>query len=361
MSQTSDVAPLGLELTTNPGLEAVVRAEVGERIGNRLPPGRGLAFPPATDKGRVPVDLEATTAELQPMALQLRAIHHVIRRVTAFTLPADGALAAIREHLAATPIPGLTPTTPFRVSSVRSGVHDFTSVDVQAAAGAGLQAGTGAPVNLRDYAVHVQVDVIGARCLVGVRWSDRPLSRRFARPYERRVALAANVAYALLRLAAIGRPPRRLLDPCCGTGTILLEAGCIHADTQLVGRDSDPRSVAGAAQNLAAYGLGGRSRTSVGDARALGELRAEAPFDAIVTNPPFGRRLGRRIDFRRFYRELLTGAREIIADDGRLVLLADRRGLFNAACRDAGGWHIRDVRIVELGGIHPGIYVLTPI
>jgi tRNA (guanine6-N2)-methyltransferase len=106
--------------------------------------------------------------------------------------------------------------------------------------------------------------------------------------------------------------------------------------------------------------MGDRGRILHGDARALDTFADCAPFDAIVTNPPFGRRLGQHIDFRRFYRDLLDGAREVIAEDGRLVLLADRRGLFNSACRDSGRWHIRDVRIVELGGIHPGVFVLTP-
>ncbi len=353
---------LTLELTTNPGLEAIVRAELTEHLAAAGLDTAAYEFPERTDKGRVPVRIAARETELRPLALRLRSIHHAIRQVAAFPLVGDDPLEIIRTRLAALALPGLDTSTTFRVSSVRSGEHEFTSMDVQAAAGAGIQAGTGAPVDLRHYDVHVEVDVVGERCLVGVRWSNHPLSRRFARPFERRVAIAANVAYALLRLATTGQAPRSVLDPCCGTGTILLEAGCIHPATRLVGVDSDARCVEGAARNLAAYGLAERGRTLVGDARELDTIAdaAEAPFDAIVTNPPFGRRLGRHIDFRRFYRELLVSARKLIAPDGRLVLLADRRGLFNTACREAGGWHIRDVRIVELGGIHPGIYVLTP-
>lgn len=351
---------MNLTFTTNPGLEDVVRAEFTERVAASVLAEREIVWPKANLKGRVPVAIDATQAELHPIALEMRSIHHVIRDLTAFALPAADALAAIRRHLAGMDLPGLDAGTPFRVTSMRTGEHDFTSMDVQAAAGAGIQARTGAPVSLREHRVHVEVDVVDDQCLVGLRWSERALSLRLRRPYERRVALAANVAHALLRLAAVGDAPGRILDPCCGTGTILLEAGHLHPGIELVGSDSDDRSVEGAASNLEHYGMAQRSRILQADVRALAELAHLGPFDAIVTNPPFGRRLGQRIDFRRFYREFLDGAREVIHDNGRLVLLADRRGLFNSACRDSGRWHIRDVRIVELGGIHPGIFVLTP-
>lgn len=352
---------LDLVFTVNPGLETVVREEFAERIAATALAGRKVRFPPSPAAGRVPVRVAASAHELEPIALAMRSVHHVVRGVDAFTLPATGSLDAIRARLAGTAIPGLTAATPFRVTSNRSGRHPFTSMDIQAAAGAGIRARSGAPVDLKRYAVNVQVDVVDDLCLVGIRWSRRALSLRFERPYRRRVALAANVAHAMLRLAAPGPAPARVLDPCCGTGTILLEAGMMFPQARLIGGDTDPRSVEGAGRNLAFHGLAQRSRTLRADARDLAALATLGPFDAIVVNPPFGRRLGRRTDFRRFYGELLAGSREIIAREGRLVLLADRRGAFNRACRDAGGWHIRDVRIIELGDIHPGLFVLTPI
>lgn len=348
-----------LTLTTNPGLEASVRGEIKERLAASPLGDRTWAVPPSPAKGRVPITIDAGADELVSLVLALRSIHHVIRDVEQFPLPANEPLTGIRAQLAALDIPGLDATTPFRVTSVRSGDHDFTSMDVQSAAGAGIVDRNAAPVDLRGYASHVQVDVLDDTVFVGLRWSEHPLSRRFRRPYERRVALAANVAYAMLSLAMPAGLDGRLLDPCCGTGTILLEAGAIAPTVQLIGGDSDTRSVTGCAENLAYYGLSDRAQTQRADARQLTELSDLGPFDAIVTNPPFGRRLGQKIDFHRFYRELLGGAREIIAPGGRLVLLADKRNAFNSACHQAGGWHIQDVRIIELGGIHPGIFVLT--
>lgn len=349
-----------LTLTTNPGLEECVREEWHELLLTAGLAERDRDPPGITLQGRVPVVVDADASELHPLAVRLRSVHHVIRDIAAFDLPDTDPLTAIRSRLAGIDLPGLDADTPFRVTSMRSGVHAFTSMDVQIAAGAGIQDRSGAPVSLRNHAMHVEVDVIDERVLVGVRWSEHALSRRFARPYQRRVALAANVAHAMLRLAAREHEPRALLDPCCGTGTILLEAGHMFPQARLVGSDSDPRSVTGAAENLTHYDLAARSATFQADCRALSGMAAEGPFDAIATNPPFGRRLGQRIDFRRFYRELLDGARTLITAEGRLVLLADRRGLFNSAVRDSGRWHIRDVRIIELGGIHPGLYVLEP-
>ncbi len=349
-----------LTLTTNPGLEDCVRDEWRELLLAAGLAERDCDAPGITLQGRVPVVVDADASELRPLAARLRGVHHVIRDIAAFDLPATDPLPAIRSRLASIDLPGLDADTPFRVTSMRTGTHAFTSMDVQVAAGAGIQQRSGAPVSLHNHAVHVEVDVVDDRVLVGTRWSEHPLSRRFARPYQRRVALAANVAHAMLRLAARKHEPRALLDPCCGTGTILLEAGHMFPHARLVGGDSDPRSVAGAAENLAHYDLAGRGTIRHGDCRELSAMADAGPFDGIVTNPPFGRRLGQRIDFRRFYRELLDGARALITAEGRLVLLADRRGLFNSAVRDSGRWHIRDVRIIELGGIHPGLYVLEP-
>lgn len=349
-----------LTLTTNAGLEASVHDEWIARLAAAGLADRSGDVPSPRDKGRVQVNADASEDELRPCALHMRSIHHVIRDVATLALPAADPLAAIEAGLADLDLPGLDACTPFRVTSARTGNHAFTSMDVQAAAGAGIRARTGAPVSLREHAVHVEVDVINDQVLIGVRWSEHPLSRRFARPYQRRVALGANVAHAMLRLAARERPPQAVLDPCCGTGTILLEAANMFPQARLIGSDSDPRSVIGAGENLAHYKLEERGTTCQADCRELATLAAHGPVDAIVTNPPFGRRLGQRIDFRRFYRELLAGARDLIAERGRLILLADRRGLFNSAVRDCGCWHIRDVRIIELGGIHPGLYVLEP-
>lgn len=347
-----------LTLTTNPGLEDVVTAEIGERAADVGLDRAALAFPDSGVGGRVRVDLPLTAAGVRTLALSLRSIHHVLRHVMTFPLPTAGALDEVYRRLYALDWPELDSTTPFRVTSARHGQHDFTSQQLQAAAGAALQARTGAPVDLQGYAVNVQVDAVGELCTVGVRWTERPLGLRFERPFNRRVALKPPVAYALLRLAAGDRSPRRLLDPFCGTGTILLEAGELLPALELVGSDVSRACVDGAARNLERAGRAQRARLLHGDARQLALQHPPESFDLIATNPPYGRKLGRGIRFARFYGDLLAAARAVAVPGARLGLLVGKRGAFRVALQRTGGWRLRHVRIVDMNRVHAGLFVL---
>ncbi|MDZ7749476.1 MAG: methyltransferase [Halofilum sp. (in: g-proteobacteria)] len=346
-----------LMLTTTPGLEDVTAAELGEQLlAAGLDPDT-LDWPAAGVAGRVRAAVPLPEAETRRLALGLRLIHHALRHVATFDLPGAGGLAEIERRIRACAWPELDAATPFRVTGSRHGEHGFTSPMLQATAGAVLQEMSGAPVDLEGYAVNVQVDVVRARCIIGVRWTDRPLGLRFERRFNRRVALKPPVAHALLRLATGGGQPARLLDPFCGTGTILLEAGAMLPGTTLFGGDASATCVDGTRANLTAAGLCPARVTRV-NARTLARHYPEAYFDVIVTNPPFGRRLGRGTNFTRLYADLLTGAARVLRPGGRLALLAGRRGALDKARRRVGGWRARHARVIDMNHVHAGLVVL---
>lgn len=118
-------------------------------------------------------------------------------------------------------------------------------------------------VTMTDYRVGLRLGGLGRRVT--------------ARAVERRGALRPAVAAAMVHLAG---PPQRgvLLDPCCGTGTILSEAEA--AGWLPAGGDIDVAAARSAVAN-------GCARVAVLDARRL-------PFpddvaNVVVTNLPFGR------------------------------------------------------------------------
>lgn len=346
-------------MTTTPGLEDVVAAELGERARAAGVDPAGMAWHPAEIGGHVRVDLPLAEPEAQALALSLRSVHHVLRHRLRFELPPSGALAAVEARLAALDWPGMGPGTPFRVSSNRHGDHDFTSPQLQAAAGSAIVARTGAPVDLEDYRVHVQVDAIGRRCLVGLRWTERELGLRFERVYNQRVALKPLVAYAMLRVArGDGPEPARVLDPFCGTGTLLLEAGTIHPGAALLGSDALAACAEGSRRNLAAVGLAHRARLECGDARTLGERHAPGSIGLIATNPPYGHRLGRRLRFVDFYRDFLAAAVAVLRPAGRLVVLVGRQAAFDKARARVPGLESLHERTLSLGGMRVRLVVL---
>ncbi|MEQ1569194.1 MAG: THUMP domain-containing protein [Myxococcota bacterium] len=338
-----------VECTTNPGLEDLVGAEL-----------RGLGLDAAAtlrpDGLAGHVHLVSDDPLLWDHARRLRSVHRVVRPIAEVDLPPTGALEHLRAAVAeaARGIPELADDgAVFRVRCKRLGEHPFTSEDVERVGGAGVRDVWLRPVRLTGAAVVVRCDVVGPRLRVGVEAPPRAVVEL---PFRPSTSLRESVAWALLELAFPAAPPRRLLDPFVGGGTILTEAAARWPEVALCGSDLHHRCADGVRQNLAAWA--DRSTTRVGDARELLRTWPDHRFDAIVTNPPWGHRLGRDLDIEALYRVFLRSATEVATDDCRLVVLALRRGAFNRALGAARGWETRHVRIVELGGLYAGAFVL---
>ncbi len=105
----------------------------------------------------------------------------------------------------------------------------------------------------------------------------RPKKRPFFHP----TAMPAKLARCMVNLA---QPERGdlVLDPFCGTASILVEAWLIGC--RVVGFDVQPHMVRGGLQNLLHYGVKLQG-VAVADARHLPAARV----DCIVTDPPYGR------------------------------------------------------------------------
>ena len=352
----SSPPPTELALTTNPGLEDLAAAELRERLGGTR--ADTLEHLPAPFSGWVHVRCPGPREPLVTAARAMRSIHHILRPVATFDLPDEHPMEEIEARLRRMDLPELAEAPPFRVTSERQGTHPFTSHDLQRVGGAVLVERYGAPVDLEGFAVNVRLDVTGNRCAVAVQLTRKALSNRFARAGNPRVALRANVAYACLRLARLGEGTGRLLDPFCGSGTVLLEAGSLLPGLELYGSDWGARAIAGARENLAAAGLSERAHLEQADARQLSERYPPGFFDALVTNPPFGMRLGRDIQFTAFYVTLLRQAFRVLREGGRLVVLVHKRGSFNEAVRQVGSFRIRHVQVVETSTLYPAIFVL---
>lgn len=347
-----------IELTTNPGLEALAFDELKEVCA-----AAGLAAPERRDsgmKGRLLAACAAPWNTLNSLALSLRSVHHVLRPLAHFSLPADTPLEAVRKHLAAVPIPDLEDgQRTFRVTATRVGTHDFTSDDVARMAGAGVIDRSGNPVNLTQPEVTVRVDVVDDACSVGIQVTDKALSLRHGHAYRQRVSLRATVAYAMLRMSGLSRRPRLIADPFMGSGTLLLEAGAVFPEAALFGGDKFDRPAEGAQRNLEDAGLMGRTRIVQGDARDLDQVLEPGSVDLIVSNPPFGVQLGQRMNFFAFYLRWLQASRTVLSDDGRLVALVHKQDAFRAACNRAG-YRILATRVVETANLFVAIFVTAP-
>jgi len=176
------------------------------------------------------------------------------------------------------------------------------------------------------------------RCTLLVDTSGQSLHKRGWRVFQGRAPLAETLAAAVL-LASEWDRCSPLLDPFCGSGTLLVEAALLAANhapglfrerfafegfadfdarrwealkreararvafprhLRLLGSELDEGTLEGARQNLASAGLAERVELAVADAREFAPRRGWNAW--VVTNPPYGERVGEGEDLRGLYR-----------------------------------------------------------
>ena len=98
-------------------------------------------------------------------------------------------------------------------------------------------------------------------------------------PISYPITMHPRLARALVNLARLKRGDK-IIDPFCGTGSILIEAALI--DMEVYGSDIDEGMIFAARRNMEKFGI--RGNLSVMD---IGEVSGN--YDAVITDPPYGR------------------------------------------------------------------------
>ncbi len=334
-----------LSMTTTPGLEAVVADEW--RRKSAPAPCQTL---PSGFMGRA---LIQTTLPPQPalgVARSMRSIHHIIEPLAATISPEPLTLDGLEAQVAAS-VPTsalLSAQTPFRVTANRRGTHPFTSEDVGRRLGAHFARHSGAPVNLGDPQIDLRIDIKDQSWTLGIQHTRTALSRRQQRPYNHPVSLRPDMAYAMLHTLGPDSP-QTLADPFCGAGTILMEAASLWPDCQIWGSDWKRRAAQGAQANIEAMGLDAQVAIREADALTLSAHLAPHSQEAIVSNPPFGKRLGRGADYKTFFDAMLAQMERLLCPGGRAVLLIGRHGPFFDALKHRTGWQVRSKTRIHSG------------
>jgi len=217
---------------------------------------------------------------------------------------------------------------------------DFVTLRVKDAVADHFREATGRrpSVATRDPDVRIHAFLDAATCTLYLDTSGDPLFKRGRREHVGEAPLKKNLAAGILRLAG-WRPGTPLLDPMCGAGTFLSEAADMSlgraagrdrefgfrklarfdarswerehaaaareerpvAALPIFGSDLFGRSVEQARRNLREAGL--EAAVSLKQANLL-ELSAPAGHGMLVTNPPYGVRLGDAERLAAFYPQL---------------------------------------------------------
>ncbi|MFB6110066.1 MAG: methyltransferase domain-containing protein [Halodesulfurarchaeum sp.] len=192
----------------------------------------------------------------------------------------------------------------------------------------------GFSVDLGDPAHTLVALFAGDRAVLG--WAVMAPRRDFGapptdRPFFQPGSMDPMLARAVCNLARVG-PGDLVLDPMCGTGGLLIEAGRLGA--RPVGFDTQPKMVAGTRENLRSA-LETTPLVARGDATHLPVRTGR--IDAVVVDAPYGRQSKIATHgLEALVRGALTEAGRV---SSRAVIVADRP--YADLAREAG-WTVTD-------------------
>ncbi len=153
----------------------------------------------------------------------------------------------------------------------------------------------------------------------------RPRKRPFFHPS----AMPAKLARCMVNLAQ-PKAGELVLDPFCGTASMLIEAGLIGCN--VVGFDAQKRMIRGSLRNLAYYGV---------EPEGLAVADAKNPpitkVDCIVTDPPYGRAsttMGQ--ETKQIVKDFLSRVDEHIQEGRRICIAAPQSIGIGKLSRESG-------------------------
>jgi 23S rRNA (guanine2445-N2)-methyltransferase len=323
------LSPWPLLATCSRGLEDVLRGELVALGHEEATAGRGM------------VSFEGDLGAVYRANLWLRSATRVLRQLAEGPAQDREALYALASTVAweETVARGQTivveaagrgeafPNTGFAALTVKDAVVDRLR----------SRWGWRPDVDRREADVRIHVHLARDRAGIALDGSGEPLSHRGYRPRGGPAPLSETLAAGILLLAGFDGT-RPFLDPMAGTGTLAIEAALIatraapglgrtfacerwqqHETERLaqarvsarsaqcppsaaiVASDNEPRAVAAARHNARQAGVGEAVKVERRDVR---ELQPPGPGAVIVTNPPYGERLGNPAELAALYREL---------------------------------------------------------
>ena len=262
----------------------------------------------------------------------------------------------------------LRPGVPVAVnaSCKRSKIYHSGAVEGRVTAAVAASLGATSDDDTQSPGANLRVRMFEDECSISLDTSGEPLHRRGWRLSTAKAPLREDLAHALI-LASGWDLCSPLLDPFMGSGTIPVEAAALaqgmppgrgrrfgfeqcalfdegawkkeqqaaearrkeNANVAVFGSDRDAGAVASAEANAARAGVSeGLTlvHAAISDAPILGDPASAGPRGAVVTNPPFGKRVGANKDLLPLYQTL--GQRLVALPLGwRCAILAAERRL----------------------------------
>ncbi len=347
---------------TQPGFEAVAWSEIEARApsareqARRVVPDRaGMTIfnttkPETLRTLRCSEDIFALVGYRFGLGSEAAALDHV--RLTAREAPFVA--IALNARVPFQPASRAGRRLRFRVIARQVGDHEFRRVDLKRAIERGIEERRDHTWRLEEEGADVEfwATQIGGELLVALRLSDERMRHRDYKIAHRPGSLRPSIAAAIAWLSE-PRDDDIVLDPFCGTGTVLIERAHLGRYRNLIGSDRDAGAIRAATENI-----GPRYKPiELHDDWDAGALPLpDRGVTRIVTNLPWGIKHGSHAQNRRLYGDWIAEMNRVLAPDGRMVLLTSEWRLMRDLI-DRGKLAIEKMMRVTVLGAPASIYV----
>uniref|UniRef100_A0A672IS46 THUMP domain-containing protein n=1 Tax=Salarias fasciatus TaxID=181472 RepID=A0A672IS46_SALFA len=254
----------------------------------------------------------------------------------------------------------------FRVTCNRAGdKHSFSSNEAARDFGGAVQEFFQWKADMTKFDIEVLLNIHNEEVVIGIALTEESLHRRNISHFGP-TTLRSTLCYGMLRLCK-PQPSDIILDPMCGTGAIPLEGAIEFNSSFYIAGDNNDMAVNRTVNNVCHIQ---KRRADKGSTPGLPidtvqwdlcklPMRTSS-VDIIITDMPFGKRMGSRKKNWDLYPSCLREmARVCRPGSGKAVLLTQDKKCFSKAISRMGGlWRKLHTVWVNVGGLHAGVYLL---
>ena len=216
-------------------------------------------------------------------------------------------------------------------------------------------AAAGGENNPSHYALEARIELHNGKADAYIRRTNVPDARFAYRKQALPASMHPALAASIVRYAAPYRKSENasVLDPCCGSGTFLIERELDAPCKSLFGVDLAPNAVLAARINAAAAKSAARFIQ-----KDLTKFTPRAPVDEIYANLPFGNRVGTHENNERLYRALCSALPSWLVPGGIAVLYTMEYRLLDACLKREKLLVRKNAVRTEAGGLLPWVFVV---
>lgn len=150
----------------------------------------------------------------------------------------------------------------------------------------------------------------------------------------------------------------RVIDPCCGSGTLLIERGLLSPCDSLTGVDIAHKAIDAARMNSDSAALKYGIKQAKFICNDILRFEVKRPYDELICNLPFGNRVGDHSSCEKLYTGLLDKLPKLLRTGGTAILYTMEFTLLKKLIRERSCLELVSQGRTEAGGLTPMIFIL---